>query len=146
MVLSRYSWKDGVELEERARERKILREYLSRYLTVRCAFPQQTKFRLAIVEGFAGGGRYKCGSPGSPLIFVDELRAAAEGFNLKRSADGMAPLDIECFLILNDAEPGTVNILKSNVEPMLAAAMSEVPKLHVQADLRKAVRGALSRN
>ena len=134
MVLSRYSWKDGVELEEHTRRKhKILREYLSRYLTVRCAFPQQTKFRLAIVEGFAGGGRYKCGSPGSPLIFVDELRAAAEGFNLKRSADGMAPLDIECFLILNDAEPGTVNILKSNVEPMLAAAMSEVPKLHVQA-------------
>ncbi len=134
MVASRYSWEDGVELEEHTRRKhKILREYLSRYLTVRCALPQQTKFRLAIVEAFAGGGRYKCGSPGSPLIFIEELRAAAERFNLRRKADGMAPLDIECFLILNDAEPGTVDILKSNIAPVLAAVKTEVPKLHLQA-------------
>jgi len=87
---------------------------------------------LAIVDAFAGGGRYKCGSPGSPLIFIEELRAATEGFNLKRKAEKMAPLDIECFLILNDAEPEAVDILKSNVEPALAAAKAEVPKLHLQ--------------
>lgn len=133
MVEKRYSWEDGVELEEHTRRKhKILREYLARYLTVRCAFPQQTKFRLAIVEGFAGGGRYTCGSPGSPLIFLEELRAAAEGFNLKRQSEGMAALDIECFIILNDAEPGTIGILKGHVEPLLAAARAEVPKLHVQ--------------
>lgn len=134
MVEKRYSWEEGVELEEHTRRKhKILREYLSRYLAVRCAFPQQTKFRLSIVEGFAGGGRYKCGAPGSPLIFIEELRAAAEGFNLRRQAEGMAPLDIECFLILNDAEPGTIPILKQNVAPLLAAIRTEVPKLHLQA-------------
>jgi three-Cys-motif partner protein len=133
MVVSRYSWEDGVELEEHTRRKhKILREYLSRYLAVRCSLPQQTKFRLAIVEAFAGGGRYQCGSPGSPLIFIEELRAAAEAFNLKRKADGMAPLDIECFRIFNDMEPGTIAILKSNIEPMLAAIKAEVPKLHLQ--------------
>ncbi|MGE0034118.1 MAG: three-Cys-motif partner protein TcmP [Xanthobacteraceae bacterium] len=79
MVESRYSWESGVELEEHTRRKhKILREYLARYLAVRCAFPQQSKFRLAIVEGFAGGGRYKGGEPGSPLVFIEELRAAAE--------------------------------------------------------------------
>jgi three-Cys-motif partner protein len=133
MVESRYSWKEGVELEEHTRRKhKILREYLSRYLTVRCSLPQQTKFRLAIVEGFAGGGRYKCGSPGSPVIFIEELRAAAEGFNLRRKTEGMAPLDIECLLILNDAERETLDILKSNVEPVLAVTKAEVAKLHLQ--------------
>jgi three-Cys-motif partner protein len=44
---------------------------VARYLAVRCQFPAQTKFRLAIVEGFAGGGRYKCGTAGSPLIFIE---------------------------------------------------------------------------
>jgi three-Cys-motif partner protein len=44
----------------------------------------------------------------------------------------MAPLDIECFMILNDAEPGTIDILKSHVEPVIAAVRSEVPKLHLQ--------------
>jgi three-Cys-motif partner protein len=133
MVVSRYSWKDGVELEEHTRRKhKILREYLARYLTVRCAFPQQTRFRLAIVEAFAGGGRYKCGSPGSPLIFIEELRTAAEAFNLRRQAQGMAPLDIECFLVLNDTDQEAIDILKSNVEPILGATKTEVAKLHLQ--------------
>jgi three-Cys-motif partner protein len=133
MVEKHYSWKDGVDLEEHTRRKhKILREYLARYLAVRCALPQQTKFRLAIVEGFAGGGRYRCGSPGSPLIFLEELRAAAEAFNLKRQAEGMASLDIECFIILNDAEPGTIDILKGHIEPVIAAVSVEVPKLHLQ--------------
>lgn len=133
MVETRYSWEAGVELEQHTRcKHKILREYFAQYLRVRCAFPQQTRFRLAIVEAFAGGGRYKCGSPGSPLIFIEELRAAVEGFNIARNAGGMAPLDIECFLVFNDAEPGTIAILRSNVEPILAAARAEVPKLHLQ--------------
>lgn len=133
MVEKHYSWNDGVELEEHTRRKhKILREYLARYLAVRCALPQQTKFRLAIVEGFAGGGRYRCGSPGSPLIFLEELRAAAEAFSLKRQTEGMASLDIECFIILNDAEPGTIDILKVHIEPVIAAVSVEVPKLHLQ--------------
>jgi three-Cys-motif partner protein len=133
MVEKHYSWENGVKLEDHTKcKHKILREYLARYLVVRCALPQQTKFRLAIVEGFAGGGRYDCGSPGSPLIFLEELRAAAESFNLKRQSEGMAPLDIECFMVLNDASPGTISVLKSNVEPMIAAARSEVPKLHLE--------------
>lgn len=133
MVEKQYSWENGVKLEEHTRRKhKILREYLARYLAVRCALPQQTKFRLAIVEGFAGGGRYNCGSPGSPLIFLEELRAAVDRFRLERQAHGMAPFDIECFMILNDAEPGTIDILKSHAEPIVAAIRAEAPKLHLQ--------------
>lgn len=44
----------------------------------------------------------------------------------------MAPLEIECFLILNDSEPGTISILKNNVEPIVASSRSEVPKLHLK--------------
>lgn len=107
---------------------------MGRYLAVRCQFPAQTKFRLSIVEGFAGGGRYKCGTAGSPLIFIEELRAAAESFNLRRKAEGMAPLDIECFLILNDADSETLALLKSHAEPMLAEIKQNVPKLHIQTE------------
>ena len=100
MVKKTYLWESGAELEEHSkRKHKILREYFARYLTVRCQLPQQARFRLAIVEGFAGGGRYACGTAGSPIIFIEELRAAIERFNLKRVAEGMAPLDIECMLV-----------------------------------------------
>ena len=119
----------------------------ARYLEVRCQLPQQARFRLAVVEGFAGGGRYNCGTAGSPLIFIEQLRRAAEAFNLKRSSEGMAALDIECLLILNDEEREAVEFLKTHAEPLLAAIKAEVPKLHLQGVyLSKPFEEALSRN
>lgn len=133
MVEKRYSWKMGATLEEHSkRKHKIVREYFARYLVVRCQLPMQSKFRLAIVDGFAGGGRYKCGSPGSPIIFIEELRLATEELNIKRQSEGMAPLDIECFLILNDFEPEAINILNGHMVPLLAEITQNVPKLHLQ--------------
>src|SRR5215471_14351033 len=100
MVAKPYSWASGANLEEHSRRKlKIVREYFARYLTVRCQYPQQARFRLAIVDGFAGGGRYACGTAGSPLIFIEELRAATERFNLERASDGRSSLDIECQLV-----------------------------------------------
>jgi len=135
MVEKPYSWKDGATLLEHTKcKHKIVREYFARYLAVRCQFPQQSKFRLAIVEGFAGGGRYANGTPGSPIIFIEELLTAVETFNVKRRAEGMATLDIECFLILNDAEPETLELLKSNMAPLLVAAKEQQPRLHLQVE------------
>jgi len=137
MVAKPYLWKDGAKLEEHTkRKHKILREYVARYLTVRCQLPQQTRFRLAIVEGFSGGGRYACGTGGSPIIFLEELRVATEDFNLKRASEGMAPLDIECLLVLNDESAEAIEILKSHMEPLVAAAKAETPKLHLQVEYR----------
>ncbi|MBX3648984.1 MAG: three-Cys-motif partner protein TcmP [Rhodocyclaceae bacterium] len=137
MAESRYSWEAGVTLEDHtARKHKILREYFAKYLAVRCSIPQQTRFRLAIVEGFAGGGRYKCGSPGSPLIFIEVLRSAISEFNISRKLQGMAPLEIECLLILNDDDAATVEMLKSQVEPVLAASRTESPALHLRTEYR----------
>lgn len=134
MVKKSYEWPDAELADHSRRKHKILREYFARYLAVRCSFPQQSRFRLAIVEGFAGGGRYKCGSPGSPLIFLEELRAAVEAFNLKRANEGMAPLDIECLLVLNDSDKDAFAALKSNVEPIRAAIIAEVPRLHIRVE------------
>lgn len=137
MVAKPYSWKDGAKLEEHSkRKHKILREYVARYLAVRCQLPQQARFRLAIVEGFSGGGRYSCGTGGSPIIFLEELRRATEAFNLRRQSDGMSPLDIECLLILNDENTEAIELLKSHMAPLLAAAKAEVPKLHLQTEYR----------
>jgi len=69
---------------------------------------------------------------GSPILFIEELRAAVEGFNLQREADGMAPLEIECFLALNDDDPEALGLLKSHVVPLTAAARAELPKLHLE--------------
>src|SRR6266699_2605169 len=99
-----YEWADGAKLEDHSRRKhKILREYFFEYLTVRCKLPQQERFRLAIIDGFAGGGRYQCGTPGSPLIFIEELKRAVEAVNTQRVAQGLGTVEVECLLVFNDS-------------------------------------------
>jgi len=62
------------------RKHKILREYFFRYLTVRCQLPQQERFRLAVIDGFAGGGRDVCGTASvlPAVVFIEKLKGAIE--------------------------------------------------------------------
>jgi len=128
-----YEWADGATLEDHSRRKhKILREYFAEYLTVRCKLPQQERFRLAIVDGFAGGGRYQCGTAGSPLIFVEELKRAIETVNVQRAAQGMGLIEIECLLILNDHNRDAIEALKANIAPLQAEIVENVSKLHLR--------------
>lgn len=130
-----YEWADGAKLEEHShRKHKILREYFSRYLGVRCQLPQQERFRLAVVDGFAGGGRYACGTPGSPLIFIEELRTTIDAVNTHRAAQGFGLIELECLLILNDQSPDAIEALKKNVVPLLGEIAENVPKLHLRVE------------
>jgi three-Cys-motif partner protein len=127
-----YEWTDGATLQEHSKRKlKILREYFSRYLTVRCQLPQQERFRLAVVDGFAGGGRYKCGTPGSPLIFVDELKTFVVAENIRRADQGMKPLHVDCQLIFNDAKAAVVEMLKDNLAPLIGDVKETAPQLQI---------------
>lgn len=135
MVEKRYEWADGAKLEEHSkRKHKILREYVFDYLTVRCRTPQQERFRLAIVDGFAGGGRYHCGTPGSPLIFIEELKRAVEAVNTHRSVQGLGTIEVECLLIFNDASRDAIELLKTHVGPMQADIVQTCSKLHLRVE------------
>lgn len=135
MVEKRYEWADGATLEEHSRRKhKILREYVFDYLTVRCKLPQRERFRLAIVDGFAGGGRYRCGSPGSPLIFIEELKCAVEAVNTRRVVQSLGTIEVECLLIFNDASREAVELLKTHVATMQADIAATCPKLHIRVE------------
>src|SRR5258708_4567547 len=99
---------------------------------VRCQNPAETKFRLAVVDGFSGAGRYTCGSAGSPIIFIEELNRAVDAVNLRRASQGLnASVEVECLLIFNDALPDVTDILKPFAAPVLAAVKEACPKLHL---------------
>jgi three-Cys-motif partner protein len=135
VVEKRYEWAAGAKLEEHSRRKhKILREYVFDYLTVRCKRPQQERFRLAIVDGFAGGGRYQCGTAGSPLIFIEELKRAIESVNTHRAIQGFGAIEVECLLILNDASRDAIELLKTHVAPMQAEVSESCPKLHLRVE------------
>lgn len=130
-----YEWVDGAELEGHSRRKhKILREYFFQYITVRCQLPQQQRFRLAVIDGFAGGGRYKCGTSGSPLIFVEELKRAIEAVNAQRAAQGLGLVEIECLLVLNDSSRDAIDRLKVYLAPLQAELQSTVPRLHLHVE------------
>ncbi|MEM8589487.1 MAG: three-Cys-motif partner protein TcmP [Pseudomonadota bacterium] len=133
MAKKQYDWLNGAELLDHTRRKlKILDDYLFDYLTIRCQLPQQQKFRLAIVDGFAGGGRYRCGSAGSPIVFIQGLERTLNKINIDRAVQGLGAIELECLLILNDRDTGVVELLKSNCAPLLAAIKTQSPKLHVQ--------------
>lgn len=135
MVEKQYEWVDGATLEEHSRRKhKILQEYFYQYLTVRCQIPQQERFRLAVVDGFAGGGRYRCGTAGSPIIFIEELKRAIDAVNLQRASQGLGSIEIECLLVLNDATRDVVEMLKTHVSPLHAEIKQNVRKLHLHIE------------
>lgn len=135
MVEKRYKWAEGATLEDHSRRKhKILREYVFNYLTVRCQLPRQSRFRLAIVDGFAGGGRYSCGTAGSPIIFLQELKNATESVNGQRAVRGLGVIEIECLLVLNDVDRDVIEILKSNMAPLCGATKQAVPQLRLRVE------------
>lgn len=130
-----YEWANGATLEEHSRRKhKILREYFFQYLTVRCQLPQQERFRLAVIDGFAGGGRYQCGAAGSPIIFIEELKRAIEAVNAQRAGQGLGLIEIECLLVFNDHSRDAIETLKANIAPLQVELAQTVPRLHLRVE------------
>lgn len=135
MVKKSYKWIDGAKLEEHSRcKHKIIREYIYEYVKIRCQTPRAEKFRLAIIDGFAGGGRYEDGSPGSPLIFLEEVKRAVLAVNIARAANSYPAINVDFLLILNDANRDAIEVLKSNVAPMQFDIDQTCKNLHVRVE------------
>lgn len=120
MTKKSYDWEKGAELGEHSKRKlKILREYFFRYLTVKCGNPLQSSFRLAVVDGFSGAGRYKTGVSGSPLIFIEELQKAYQNINVRRAVQRLKPITFDCILFFNDVDASAIELLKINLAPVI---------------------------
>lgn len=133
MAEKKYAWEEGATLAEHSRKKhQILREYFYKYVMTRCQHPQVRKFRLAVVDGFSGAGRYQCGAAGSPIIFIEELSRAIIDINFYRASANLPLVDIECSLVLNDADRNVVELLKSNITPTLLHNTTTNSRLKIQ--------------
>lgn len=89
----KYLWLPGHKLPplEPHSEAKhhLFRAYLNAYVNRLTRRPEQDRFRLTIVDGFAGGGAYAgprgTEVPGSPMILLDEAAAAEAAIRLERT-------------------------------------------------------------
>lgn len=133
MAIKHYQWESRATLDDHSRcKLKILRDYFFKYILVRCQHPHQRKFRLAVVDGFSGGGRYDCGTAGSPLIFIEELQKAITDINLHRTQQNIKEIEIECLLIFNDSNINAIEIAKNNCNHLIAETNSFYPKLCIK--------------
>ena len=135
MVEKRYDWEGGAELDEHTlKKHKILKEYFRKYLITRCKHPRQERFRVIVVDGFSGAGLYKCGSFGSPLIFVETLLNTIKEINLDRISNNIRTIQIECLLIFNDKNKLAVEKLKTNISPLLEKVNQEGDNLRITCE------------
>lgn len=107
-----YNWADGVPLKDHtAKKLNVLRSYFHNYLRVRCT-PKNRKFKIAIVDGFAGGGIYDCGTSGSPLVFLEELAAFADEVAIWRKVNNAPVLEsIDCLFVVNETDLEAIAVL-----------------------------------
>lgn len=84
---AKFDWRNGppeLDIHSRAKH-EILREYIISYLKVVCQQQRMPEFKIALVDGFAGGGRYKGGEEGSPLVLLRAVDEAEYRINCSRS-------------------------------------------------------------
>lgn len=86
---------------------RVLKAYLERYVSVLTANPRQERFRLTLIDGFAGGGRYLDSRTreerlGSPLLMLEAMERAAEDAQKIRKKP--FHLDVQYIFIEKDRE------------------------------------------
>lgn len=105
---------------------RVLKAYLERYVSILTANPRQEQFRLTLIDGFAGGGRYLDGRtkeerPGSPLIMLEAMKQAASDAQELRSKPFL--LDVQYIFVEKDPEALDylrAVIRESEFEPLLS--------------------------
>ena len=121
---NRYSWKHGnASLKDHSKIKfRVLEDYLYKYILVRCKDSRRDKLRIAILDGFCGGGIYNNKQDeseiiyGSPVIFVDTVIRAANEINIKRKITNMRSLFVECLIVLNDTDEHALRSVKEQIE------------------------------
>jgi three-Cys-motif partner protein len=87
-----YGWDDGnvpIIGEHSLAKHRILRAYVQKYIEILTKNPRIDRFKLTLVDGFAGGGIYEVPGRtephlGSPAILIEAAAAARETINQDR--------------------------------------------------------------
>lgn len=92
---------------------EIMCDYLSRYVTVFTKNPTVDRFRINLIDGFAGGGRYQSQSsseilPGSPILLLRSIKEAEARVNASR----VKPFSIDANYYFVEIDEGAVRHLR----------------------------------
>jgi len=130
---------------------EIICEYLSRYIGVFTKNPMVDKFRINLIDGFAGGGRYRSPVnsdivPGSPILLLRTIKEAEARVDSAR----IKPFSIEAHYYFVEIDKGAINHLdlalqengfdrQQNINILHKGFLQALPEIakHIQKKSRK---------
>ncbi|AIF48200.1 three-Cys-motif partner protein TcmP [Dyella japonica] len=100
---------------------EVLRSYLVNYLRILALSARSEGIRVTLVDGFAGGGRYRTSQGvevgGSPLVLLHALREARAKIVLDRQARGIrTPYTIDAHIHLVERTPSSCAFLRKVID------------------------------
>lgn len=110
-----YQWAPGEDYpdiqQHSIAKHEILRAYLSAYIQTLISSPRQEEFKLALIDGFAGGGAYRHAATGkivvgSPFIMLEAAKEAE--FLVNQNRQKPVNLDLDFFFIEKDKGAATL--------------------------------------
>ena len=111
-----YDWINGQELKPHTQKKlAVIRSYFHNYLRV-IVTPIVRKLKIAIVDGFSGGGKYENNYSGSPLVFLEELDSFYYEYKIRCEKEKIPSVSIECLFMVNELNQETLEILKKNIK------------------------------
>lgn len=96
---------------------EILRAYLSAYIQTLISNPNREEFRLALVDGFAGGGVYRHGTTGQEVLgspFIMLQSTAEAEFQVNKDRQKPVVLDLDYFFV--EADKGAAALLEHELK------------------------------
>ena len=128
-----FRWRVGEpppEIEDHSKAKlDVLRRYLRAYFERLNANPSHDRFKLDLVDGFAGGGVFRSAGEivsGTPLIMIEESRRAEKELNRNRSK----PLRFDFKYHFVDVEADHVDHLKKTLSERHQADQEEIVVLN----------------
>lgn len=117
-MADKYAWAPGTPPpidDHSLAKHRIFRGYVRTYLERLTSNPRADRFKLTIVDGFAGGGEYNYAGgrvAGSPLIVLEEIRNA----KVRLTAERRKPFSLEVDLICVEAKRSNYEYLRNLIE------------------------------
>ena len=91
----------------------ILSDYIQQYLAIVCQSRKVQEYNITLIDGFSGGGMYKNGKFGSPLVMIDAVSKAV--ININSNRDNPVKIHPKYIFIEKDSENynSLINVIPS---------------------------------
>ena len=118
--VNKYEWVLGEELpildNHSSVKLDIIEQYLEIYLKILTQSRRMDSLRLTVVDGFAGGGIYHCGTTGSPLRIYETIRNTQIAINTERKQNNSKEINFDIDMHFIEKSKNSFNFLKKTMK------------------------------